>query len=508
MTMDSAHQQGGDSVAAPGWRQLDRKLVLVSTMVVLASLMSILDTTVVNVALAAIAQDFNASLTTIQWVVTGYTLALALAIPLTGWAADRFGTKRLYLSMLSVFLLGSLLSGLAWSPGSLIAFRVLQGVGGGMLMPAGMTILTHAAGPERVGRVMSVLGIPMLLGPICGPILGGWIVESYSWRWVFFINIPLGLIALAMCWRQLEFDRPEPDAPLDWTGFFALVPGLALVVVGVVSINEAGGVLAPQVLLPIVAGVSLLAFFVRHSLRASYALVDLRLFKDRIFAACTGTLFIGLVAVFGGLLLLPLYLQTVRGESPMDTGLLLAPEGLGAVVSMPLAGLLADRIPIGRIVPVGLAMIAGSFFALTALTPHTSYAYIAVSLFVMGAGIGATMIPMFSGAMATLTKPQVARASTAINIIQQVGAALGTAVLSIILARSLAGGPLGDLDITASLKPLPPDQAAIAAEAYGTTFGWAAAMTAVAMVIAVVYLPLRAQEPKPGADADVVAEAA
>ncbi|MFT4049158.1 MAG: DHA2 family efflux MFS transporter permease subunit [Solirubrobacterales bacterium] len=483
-----------DSADSSVFGQIDRKLVLVATMVVLASLMSILDTTVVNVAIAAIAQDFNCSLTTIQWVVTGYTLALALAIPLTGWAADRFGTKRLYLSMLSVFILGSALSGLAWNPASLIAFRVLQGFGGGMLMPAGMTILTHAAGPERVGRVMSVLGIPMLIGPIGGPVLGGWIVDTWSWRWVFFINIPLGLIALAMCWRVMEFDRPRPDAPLDWLGFSALIPGLAALIIGVVAIQEAGTVLSAMVLGPIIAGVLLLAWFVHHSLRIEYSLVDLRLFANRVFAGCTGTLFLGLVAVFGGLLLLPLYLQTVQGESPTSTGLLLAPEGLGAVVAMPLAGLLADRVPIGRIVPVGLGLIAGSFVALTQLTPDTSYLHFAASVFVMGAGIGVTMVPMFSGAMRTLTKPQVARASTAINIVQQVGAALGTALLSLLLARQLSGGALAGMDVVGNLKPLPPAEAAIAAQAYGTTFAWAAGMTFVAMIVALVVLPLRAED--------------
>jgi EmrB/QacA subfamily drug resistance transporter len=473
-------------------------------MVVLASLMSILDTTVVNVAIASIAEDFNSSLTTIQWVVTGYTLALALVIPLTGWAADRFGTKRVYLWSLSIFLLGSVLCGLAWSAGSLIAFRVLQGVGGGMLMPAGMTILTHEAGPERVGRVMSVLGIPIVLGPICGPVLGGWLVESFSWRWVFLINVPVGMVALALCWRSMEFDRPQPDAPLDWLGFALLIPGLAAVIYGVVAINEAGGLISPAVLLPMAAGVFALTSFVRHSLRAQYALVDLRLFADRVFAACTGTLFIGIVAVFGGLLLLPLYLQTVRGESAMDTGLLLAPQGLGAVVAMPLAGWLADRVPLGRIVPVGLALIAVSFGALTKLTPETTYLYFAAAVFVMGAGMGATMIPMFSGAMRTLTKPQVARASTSINIVQQSGAAIGTALLTLILARQLAGGPLADLEFGTTLTALSPADAVVASSAYATTFGWAAAMTVLALVLAAVFLPHRmdqeAIEPDPTDD--------
>src|SRR4051812_15486063 len=184
-------------------QELDRGLLAVAGVVVLGAVMSILDTTVVNVAINTLSRDFNSSLSTIQWIVTGYTLALATVIPLTGWGADRFGTKRLYMLSIALFITGSALSGFAWSAGSLIFFRVLQGLGGGMLMPAGMTILTRAAGPQRVGRVMSIIGVPMLLGPIVGPILGGWLVDDVSWRWIFFINIPIGIAALTLSLRVL-----------------------------------------------------------------------------------------------------------------------------------------------------------------------------------------------------------------------------------------------------------------------------------------------------------------
>src|ERR687883_107200 len=199
----------------------------VAIVVVLGAIMSILDTTVVNVAISHLSTTFDTSLETIQWIVTGYTLALATVIPITGWAADRFGTKRLYMLSLGLFLCGSILSGLAWSSGSLIAFRVLQGLGGGMLMPAGMTILTRAAGPQRVGRVMAIIGVPMMLGPILGPVLGGWLVTDFSWRWIFFVNVPVGAAALFMSLRVLPRDVSNAAYRLDWQGLIVLSPALA-----------------------------------------------------------------------------------------------------------------------------------------------------------------------------------------------------------------------------------------------------------------------------------------
>src|SRR4051812_1703627 len=314
--------------AAPD-KGLDRALLSVAIVVVLGAIMSILDTTVVNVAISHLTTTFDTSLETIQWIVTGYTLALATVIPITGWAADRFGTKRLYMLSLALFLCGSILSGLAWSAGSLIAFRVLQGLGGGMLMPAGMTILTRAAGPGRVGRVMSIIGVPMLLGPILGPILGGWLVDDVSWRWIFYINIPIGVLALLLARRILPKDQPQPAHRLDVLGLALLSPGLALLVYGLANTASAGGFGAAKVLGPMLVGVVLLVGFVAHALRDDDPLVDLRLFRNRTFATASGTLIFFVVAVFGTMLLLPLYLQTVRGESALQAGLMLAPQGLG-----------------------------------------------------------------------------------------------------------------------------------------------------------------------------------
>src|SRR4051812_17255301 len=221
--------------------KLDRRILTIASVVVLGAIMSILDTTVVNVALNTLARDFNTDLPTIQWVVTGYTLALATVIPVTGWAADRFGTKRLYMLSIGLFVAGSALSGLAWSAESLIGFRILQGLGGGMLMPCGMTILTRAAGPQRVGRVMAIIGVPMLLGPILGPILGGWLVDEISWRWIFFINLQIGIAALLASQQILVKDAPQPGHKFDVLGMALLSPALALMIYGLAESASSGG---------------------------------------------------------------------------------------------------------------------------------------------------------------------------------------------------------------------------------------------------------------------------
>jgi EmrB/QacA subfamily drug resistance transporter len=484
-----AGTNGTDPAAAD---KIDRGLLLIATVVVLGVIMSILDTTVVNVAINTLARDFHTSLATIQWVATGYTLALATVIPLTGWAADRFGTKRLYMLSIALFLCGSILSGLSWSADSLIGFRILQGLGGGMLMPAGMTILTRAAGPQRVGRVMAIIGVPMLLGPIVGPILGGWLVDSASWRWIFFINVPVGIAALLASSRILPRDVGEPHHRLDWLGLALLSPGLAAIIYGLAESNSHGGFGSGAVLIPVGLGACALALFVRHALRTEDALIDLRLFRNRAFSASMVTILLMVISVFGALLLLPLYLQAVRGESAMSTGLLLAPQGLGAMLAMPIAGRLSDMTAVGRIVPGGLVVVALSFLGLTQLGADTSYWLFGADLFVMGIGMGFTMMPAFTGAMQTLRKAQVARASTTLNIDQQVGASIGTAVLSVLLAHELSsrlpGGGANGIGTTI------PDAvrervAPLMADAFATTFWYALGLLVVALVVATVLLP-------------------
>jgi EmrB/QacA subfamily drug resistance transporter len=427
---------------------IDAAVLKIAGVVVLGAIMSILDITVVNVALPTFQAEFGSpgheiAYSHVAWTVTAYTLALATVIPMTGWAADRFGTKRLYLMAVFLFSLGSALCATAWDINVLIAFRVLQGLGGGMLMPLGMTIMTRAAGPHRMGRLMAILGVPMLLGPIMGPILGGWVIQTASWHWIFLINVPLGVAALVYAWKVLEKDSPEPSETFDFLGMALMSPGLALFLFGVSSLpQEHGDLSAPRVWMSMLAGAVLIAAFVRHSFRPEHPLLDLRLFANRNLAVSIITMFMFAAAFFGGLLLVPTYFQQIRGESTLHAGLLVAPQGLGAMITMPIAGRLVDKMPVGRIVPVGISLIVVGMFGLTQVTESTPYAAIIAMLVVMGLGMGSTMMPLFTSALKTLRAQEVARGSTLLNITQQVSSSIGVALMSVLLTNHLNDSPV------------------------------------------------------------------
>jgi EmrB/QacA subfamily drug resistance transporter len=468
---------------------LDRDTLIVAGVVLLGAVMSILDITVVNVAIDRLAIEFNASLTTIQWVVTGYTLAIAAVIPLTGWAADRFGTKRLYLTSLVLFVGGSILCGAAWSSGSLIFFRVLQGLGGGMIMPAVMTIMTKKAGPQRMGRVMGVLGVPMLIAPIAGPILGGWLVDDVSWRWIFFINVPIGIVAFAAAYIVLDRDEAQPTHRLDWLGMALLSPGLTFLIFGLAETSSHGAG-APRAWVPIAVGALLIIAFLRHSWTAKAPLIDIRTFTHTRAGAAAGVFLLFAIAMFGSLLLVPLYFQNVRGQSALQAGLLMAPQGFGAMITMPIAGRLTDRYGPTRLPAAGLPLAALGMLPFAFVTSTTSFVLLCGSSFVLGLGMGLSMMPTMTAAMQAVPPAAIARTSTAMNIIRQSGASIGTAILAVILTSQISsrlGGatPSGGSGFEA-LQGMSAAQRAVAAvplaDAFAATFVWAVVLLALAWV--------------------------
>jgi EmrB/QacA subfamily drug resistance transporter len=462
-------------------RPLDSKLLRIAAVVIVGSFMSILDTTSVNVAIKELSRSFGVSLTVTQWVSTGYMLALATVIPLSGWAADRFGTKRLFIGSILLFVLGAALCSTAWSATSLIAFRVLQGIGGGMIMPTGITILTQAAGRDRIARIMGIVGVPILLAPITGPILGGWFVDYFSWRWIFFVNVPIGVIALLAAARVLERDEPKPHHTLDWRGLLMLSPGLAIFVYGLAGLaKSARGVQSIDALGGVVTGLILISAFVLHARRREGALIDMRLFTRRSVGAGALTNSLFSAVFYGTAFLLPLYFQLVRGESAFHAGLLMAADALGAMVSMPIATRLTDKTGPRPVVLVGLTLLGIGMLSLTQIQSDTPLWFIECTLFVTGLGKGATMMPSVSAALSTLQRHEIARVSSGVNMMQRVGGSIGIALLAVVLSHQMT-----KIGVTAhATETMTPSMLPALGRAFGHTFAWSLGIILLALAVA------------------------
>jgi EmrB/QacA subfamily drug resistance transporter len=473
---------------------LSRDILVLAAVVILGTIMTVLDLTIVNVAIPAIGAAFRAPVDTIQWVMTGYMLAFAAVIPVTGWAAERFGAKRVWLAALLVFLAGSVLAGVAWSAGSLIIFRIIQGLGAGMILPVGQSILARAAGPRRMGRVMSVIGVPMLLAPVFGPVLGGAIIAGAGWRWIFFINLPVGAAALTAAWRLLPDAPRQPGQRLDMRGLALLSPGIAAFLYGM---SEAGssGFANPGSSVPALAGLALIGLYFWHAAaRGSNALIDISLLRRRGFAAAAGLNLLLMAGLFGALILIPLYYQVVRHDSTLQTGLLLAPQGIGAAIALSLAGPLTDRVGARVVASAGIAIAALGTLAYTQVGPATSYVYLAAALGVLGLGLGATVTPSMAAAFQALSPAETPRGTSALNAIQRIAGALGTAAFAIALQRSITAKLPGHTDGLQAIAALSRHSGTHAASALASAFGltfWAAVVLTAAALIPALLLPRR-----------------
>jgi EmrB/QacA subfamily drug resistance transporter len=465
----------------------------ISAVVIIGSIMSILDTTIVNVALDTLGHDFHSSISQIQWVITGYMLSLAAVIPITGWAARRYGPKRIYLISLVLFTAGSALCGLATSATELIVFRVLQGIGGGMILPIGQLMMAEAAGPKRMGRVMSMVAVPMMLAPILGPTLGGLIVDNASWRWIFFVNVPIGLIAVVAAIRILPNVEPAPTNRLDIRGLALMATGLPLLTYGLAEIGSTGSFTSSKVIIPGILGIGLVASFVLHALRVKHPLLDLRLYRRPTFSSASFAMFCLGAALFGGMILLPLYWQGIRHESVLDTGLLTAPQGLGMALVMPLAGKLTDRYGGGPLALFGVIVTTVATIPFGLIGAHTSTVWLSVAMAIRGMGIGFAFMPAMSAAFASLDRSELSDATPQLNVLQRVGGSIGTAVLAVVLQRALVGAH------TVSAQ----------AGAYGTAFWFSAALTALAIgpCIILVRAERAAKREGAGAPSDAAADA-
>ncbi len=413
---------------------------VISGVVILGMIMSILDTTIVNVALRTLGKDLHSQISQVQWVITGYLLSLAAVIPVTGWAARRFGAKRVYMTSLVVFTIGSALCGLSNSLTSLVLFRVLQGAGGGMIMPVAQMIMAQVAGPQRMGKVMGVVTMPAMLAPILGPVIGGVILQNLHWSWIFFVNVPIGVIAFVLGWRMLPHTDSGEAGPLDLKGLALLPTGSAAVVYGLSELGTGAGVGSMKVLLPVLVGALLTFAFSLHARRAERPLLDLNLYKNRVFTGASLATFGLGAALFGAMILVPLYYQDVRGESVINTGLLNGPQGIGALVAMPIAGRLTERFGGGRIALIGVSLLTLSTIPLALVGEHTSILAISLVLVVRGVSIGLSFMPAMTAAFRSMRPEQISDATPQINVVMRLGGAIGTAVLAVVLQRSIPHG--------------------------------------------------------------------
>ncbi|WP_134739082.1 MDR family MFS transporter [Nocardioides sp. 503] len=460
----------------------DRRLNLISLVLVLGAVTTLLDTTIVNIALDHLRTTFDATVADTQWVTTGYLLAFVSVIPVSGWVTERYGARSTWMAAVATFMVGSLLCGLAWSLPSLVGFRVLQGIGGGLVLPVTITILTRAAGKDRIGRAIATIGLIGQLAPILGPIIGGSIVHSLSWHWLFLVNLPLCLLALALGPLVLPASAGQRGQRLDLAGFLVLTPGVALVAFGLSRVGGAGGFGATSAWLPIVVGVALLVVFTVGALRApGRALIDVRVFARRSFGLSSVITFVGGFSMYAVMFLLPLFYQQVRGESVMHTGLLLIPQGLGTMLYIVLSGRLGRRLD-GRVVVAGgvvLMMLGMVPFALAGATGGT--ALLLAAQLVQGFGMGAASLPLMTMAFASLSPAETPRGSAAFSIVQRVGAPFGVTVIAVVLQRYLD-------DATSSAQVL---------DAFTHTFWWIAALSVVPLILA-FFIPSTRKVPTGG----------
>ena len=474
----------------------DREIVRLITVVMLGAIMVLLDTMIVNLSVPALAKHFGSPLTTIQWVLAGYMLAGSVALPVTSWAVERFGGRNVWLFSLSVFLGGAVLSSLSWSITALIVFRVLQGFGGGMMVPTGQAMLARAAGPHRMGRVMGVFTMLAMLAMITGPLLGGLISDNLSWRFTFLIHLPLCVTALVTSIFVFpRTDERSKKGKLDVLGLLLLPPGVAALVYGLSKTGQGVSLASPDFLVPAGAGVVLIALFVAHSLRRrEAALIDVRLLSHRPFAASVTGFFLYAGGVFGVMVLLPLYAQLVRGETGLLAGLLLAPLGVGAMITMPIAGRLVDRYGPRRVAPAGILVMILGALTYTQVDATTSIALLMGTVVVVGLGHGMVIPSLITGSYQGLPPKSVPAATTSANILSQFGGSAGVTALFVVLQLAIQAeipGSTGTLAEAAKLRG--PDTVAQLADAFAHSFWWSIGLAAAAL-IPILYIPKPATE--------------
>jgi EmrB/QacA subfamily drug resistance transporter len=448
---DGPAPAGDASPALAPPQKLDWPLWRLAWVIVLGAFISGLDASVANIGLETIRTTLHTSLDRVQWVTSGYLVAFATSLPICGWLGKKIGTGRLWLAALAVFTATSGLCAAAPGINALIALRVAQGLSAGLLIPAGQTILGQAVGPARLGRVMATVGIAVGAAPAVGPVVGGLVLHSLSWRWLFLINLPAGAAGLALGWRFVPRGRPGAASPLDWPGLVAISVGLPSLVYALITWGATGTLATSRVIVPLALGAGGLTAFCLRTIGREHPLMDLRLYRNPVYAAASAAATTSGALLFGAGLLFPLYFQLLHGQNVVGTGLRLLSLGGGTAFAAPLSGRLIDRYGGGAVALCGGLLAVTVTVAFAVIGIHPNAVLVQVMLAVFGIAIGLAAVPPGIAAYKTVRPGQLPDATTQVNIVQRVGGALGGALFTVILASGLPHG---------------------AGRAFGTTFWW------------------------------------
>lgn len=422
--------------------------------VVFGLFMVILDATVVNVAFRTLQEEFAANVNDSQWVISIYVMALGISTPLSGFLADRFGAKRVFVGGLAVFTIGSVCCGLSQNLWFLIAARGLQGAGGGLALPLGTALLFSVFAPEERGKALGIFGISLVVAPALGPILGGWLVDHGHWRWIFFLNLPIGALGVAIGSLWLRHEPGTRRPIFDPLGFITSTVGFGAVLYAA-SIAADKGWGSPQVIAGfIVGGITLTAFALIELFVAQEPLLNLRLFGKPIFTLATLVGWVSVVALFGAEFLLPLYLQILRGRSALEAGVILLPIALTAGVFTPLAGLFYDKVGARPLLVLGFGLLAINTWQLGQLQADTPIRWIVFLLALRGAALGMTIQTTLVTALSVVPPELTARGSALSNATRQVVQSIGVAVLATVLAATLSPGLSDQLEAFRKQAPV------------------------------------------------------
>lgn len=416
-------------------------VVKVAIILIIGAIAPMLDTTMTNVAINTIMKELHSSVNMVQWVTTSYILSLGIMVPIAGWAVDHFSGKKIYMTALTVFLIGSIVSGIATGINSLIIGRIIQGAGAGIIMSIITTLVVRATGPNGLGSIMAIVGLPAVLAPVLGPTFGGFIIKALNWHWIFYVNIPVALGSLALLYFMMpEFKPTVAKKPFDWISLILLGGTFTTLILGITKLSTSGKFTNTDVFIPILIGIGLLIGYIIYALVfPNKALVSLKLFKFSNFSAASVLLLMSGLTVNGAMFILPLYLQNIRGLSVAMSGVYLIAQGLGLLVSRSQIGKLTDRIGARWVVLASIAIAVIGTLPFAFFNANTATWIILLTLFVRGIAQGGMTMPIMADSYTGVPTELISEATTASRMLQNIGGAFGTALLATWIQTQLNG---------------------------------------------------------------------